>query len=120
MPILVKRIYEPPEPTDGRRLLVDRIWPRGVSRQKAAIDEWVKDLAPSSKLRRWFAHDPARWSEFKRRYAAELENRRDLVEKIRSLAGDGVVTLLYSARDTEHNQAVALAEHLTSQGPASG
>ena len=110
--IRVKRIYEPPKPADGTRLLVDRLWPRGVSKEKAAIDSWMKEIAPSTKLRRSFAHDKARWQEFKRRYWAELDAREDLVAEIRALARKGPVTLLYSARDETHNQAVALAEYL--------
>ena len=112
----MKRIYEPAEPTDGYRLLVDRLWPRGVSRQSAALDAWMKEVGPSSELRRWFGHDAARWPEFKRRYRAELEFRQDLVTEILSLAADGPVTLVYSARDTDHNQAVALAEYIVAIG----
>ena len=112
MPIRVKRIYESPEPSDGHRVLVDRIWPRGVSRERAAIDEWLKEIAPSTELRRWFGHDPGRWPEFRRRYARELARQPDLLAHVRSLGSQGVVTLLYSARDREHNQAVALAEIL--------
>ncbi len=112
MEIRVKRIYEPPEAADGVRLLVDRIWPRGVSRESACLDDWMKEIAPSSELRRWFGHDASRWQEFKRRYAVELDTRQDLVAEIISLARDRPVTLLYSARDTDHNQAVALAEYL--------
>ena len=114
--IRVKRIYEPAEPTDGYRLLVDRLWPRGVSRQSAALDAWMKEVGPSSELRRWFAHDAARWREFKQRYGAELDSRQDLVTEIVSLAADGPVTLVYSARDTDHNQAVALAEYIAAIG----
>ena len=112
MNIRTKRIYEPPEPGDGYRLLVDRLWPRGVSRAGAALDAWMKEIAPSTELRRWFAHDVARWPGFKQRYAVELDARRDLVTEILSRARAGPVTLLYSARDTDHNQAVALAEYL--------
>lgn len=112
MKIRVKRIYEPPAEGDGYRLLVDRLWPRGVARQRASIDAWMKEAGPSSKLRRWFNHDVSRWQEFKRRYAAELDNRQDVVAEILSIASERPVTLLYSARDTGHNQAVALAEYL--------
>ena len=112
MAVRVKRIYEPPEPTDGYRLLVDRLWPRGVSRESASLYAWMKEVAPSSELRAWFGHDASRWQEFKRRYAVELGTRQDLVAEILSLARDRPVTLLYSARDSDHNQAVALAEYL--------
>ena len=110
--IRVRRIYEPPRPTDGHRVLVDRLWPRGVSKERAAIDTWMREIAPSTDLRRWFAHDPARWPEFKRRYFAELRGHGDLVAEIVTLARRRRVTLVYSARDTDHNQAVALAEFL--------
>ena len=119
MEIRGKRIYEPPEPGDGYRLLVDRIWPRGVSKQSASLDSWMKEVGPSTDLRRWFAHDASRWGEFKRRYAVELAGRQDLVAEILSLARDRPVTLLYSARDTDHNQAVALAEFLAAKANAS-
>ena len=115
MAIRVKRIYEPPDPTDGYRLLVDRLWPRGVSRESASLDAWMREVAPSSELRRWFGHDASRWQEFKRRYAVELGTRQDLVAEILSLARDRPVTLLYSARDTDHNQAVALAEYVAAK-----
>jgi uncharacterized protein YeaO (DUF488 family) len=114
--IRIKRIYEPPEPVDEYRLLVDRLWPRGVSREGASLDAWMKDVAPSSALRRWFSHDASRWQEFKRRYAVELGARQDLVDEILLLARDRTVTLLYSARDPHHNQAVALAEYLDAKG----
>ena len=111
--IHVKRIYEPAEPADGYRLLVDRLWPRGISKQRASLDAWMKEAGPSAELRRWFGHDVSRWLEFKRRYGAELDSRQDLMAEILALANAGPVTLLYSARDTDHNQAVALAEYLT-------
>ena len=115
MEIRVKRIYEPPEPADGYRLLVDRLWPRGVSRESASLDAWMREVAPSSELRRWFGHDASRWQEFKRRYAVELGTRQNLVAEILSLARDRSVTLIYSARDRSHNQAVALAEYLAAK-----
>jgi uncharacterized protein YeaO (DUF488 family) len=111
----VKRIYEEPAASDGYRLLVDRIWPRGVSRERAALDGWVKEIAPSTELRRWFGHEAARWPEFKRRYARELEDRSALVAEVLALARERRVTLLYSARDTDRNQAVALAEYLAGE-----
>ena len=115
MEIRVKRIYDPPEPADGYRLLVDRIWPRGVSKESASLDTWMKEVGPSSELRRWFGHDPSRWDEFKRRYAVELDARGGLVAEILARARDQPVTLLYSARDPDHNQAVALAEYLAAK-----
>ncbi len=110
--IRVKRIYQPPEPIDGYRILVDRLWPRGMSRDRASIDEWMKDIAPSNELRRWFGHDSSRWNGFKQRYATELVARKDLVQHILCLARRGQVTLVYSAKDIDHNQAVALLEFL--------
>jgi uncharacterized protein YeaO (DUF488 family) len=108
--IRVKRAYAPPEPGDGTRILVDRLWPRGLARAEAAIDQWPKDLAPSDELRCWFGHDPARWDEFRRRYRAELADRPEALQALRRLAAEGPVTLLFAARDEVHNNAVALAE----------
>ena len=115
MPIRVKRIYEPPDPVDGYRILVDRVWPRGVAKADASVDAWMREIAPSTELRRWFGHDASRWQEFKRQYAVELDARRDLAAKILSHARKGPVTLIFSARDPDHNQAVALAEYLADQ-----
>ena len=105
----LKRAYEPAAGSDGRRILIDRLWPRGVSKRRAAIDEWMKDIAPSTQLRRWFAHDPARWPEFQRRYKRELAERRDELRRIAALASRGRVTLVYAARDEAHSDAVVLA-----------
>ena len=105
----LKRAYEPAAGSDGRRILIDRLWPRGVSKRRAAIDEWMKDIAPSTQLRRWFAHDPARWPEFQRRYKHQLAERRDELRRITALASRGRVTLVYGARDEAHNDAVVLA-----------
>jgi uncharacterized protein YeaO (DUF488 family) len=105
----LKRAYEPPARSDGRRILVDRLWPRGLSKESAAINEWMKEIAPSAELRRWFGHDPERWLEFQRRYRQELRARDDLVREIAKLASRGRVTLVYGARDEEHNDAVVLA-----------
>lgn len=105
----LKRAYEPSSPADGLRILVDRLWPRGLSRKKAAIDEWTKDVAPSAALRQWFGHDPAKWPEFRRRYRRELTAHRDIVRRIASLARRRRVTLVYSAKDEDHNDAVVLA-----------
>lgn len=105
----LKRAYEPALRLDGYRILVDRLWPRGLSKAKAAIDEWMKDIAPSAELRRWFGHDAERWREFRRRYERELRTREDLVREIAALAERRRVTLVYSARDEAHNDAVVLA-----------
>jgi len=105
----LKRAYEPQSRGDGRRVLVDRLWPRGVSKERLAIDDWMKELAPSAGLRRWFAHDPAKWVEFQRLYKLELEARMDLVDRLAGYALGGRVTLLFAARDQIHNDAVVLA-----------
>jgi uncharacterized protein YeaO (DUF488 family) len=105
----VTRAYEPAASTDGRRILVDRLWPRGLSKQRVAIDDWMKELAPSTKLRRWFAHDPTRWREFQRRYTRELRAHSDLVDRLAALARRGRVTLVFAARDEQHSDAVVLA-----------
>ena len=115
MEIRVKRIYQPPEQADGYRLLVDRLWPRGVSTKRAYIDAWMKEAGPSTKLRRWFGHDRSRWLEFKRRYHTELDANQTLVNQMLSIANNHPLTLLYSARDPNHNQAVALAEYLATR-----
>jgi len=108
----LKRVYEAPSADDGARVLVDRLWPRGVSKAKAALDLWLKDIGPSTELRKWFDHDPAKWSGFQERYAKELEGRTDLVEALRQKERLGTVTLLYAARDEVHNEAVALKAFL--------
>jgi uncharacterized protein YeaO (DUF488 family) len=112
--VRIKRIYEPVEADDGQRVLVDRIWPRGVSRDRAALDQWMPEVAPSNELRKWFAHDPLRWDGFQTRYGLELAGSPHLEELV-ALAEAAPLTLLYSARDTEHNQAVALASILESR-----
>ncbi len=105
----LKRIYVPSKSTDGYRVLVDRIWPRGVSKEKAGIDLWMKEIAPSDQLRKWFGHDPKRWAEFQRRYQEELKAKAALTEQLRELEKTHrTVTLIYSARDDQHNQAVVL------------
>ncbi len=109
----VKRIYEAPAPSDGYRILVDRVWPRGVSKERAAIALWLKEIAPSTELRKWFGHDPERWPEFQKRYRRELRTKIDLADRIRQLEKEHhVVTLLFGARDEEHNQAVVLRDFL--------
>jgi uncharacterized protein YeaO (DUF488 family) len=110
--IRLKRVYEKPARADGRRILVDRIWPRGLTKREARVDEWLKEIAPSTGLRKWFAHDPARWKEFKKRYAEELDDQRDQVEYLARAAKQHTVTLLFGAKDTEHNNAVALKEYI--------
>jgi uncharacterized protein YeaO (DUF488 family) len=110
--IRVKRIYDPPERKDGARVLVDRLWPRGVRKETAELTAWLKDIAPGAELRRWFGHDPARFAEFSRRYRAELSANKDAVGRMDDLAKSGPVTLLYAAHDEEHNHARVLAEYL--------
>lgn len=114
MSIVVKRAYEPPGAHDGRRILVDRVWPRGVSKDELRLDAWHRELAPSTTLRKWFGHDPQRWTEFKKRYTAELRRAelQDTLHELTSLAKRGKVTLLYGARDEEHNQAIVLRDYL--------
>lgn len=111
--IRLKRAYEPPSPEDGTRILVDRLWPRGIRKAEAAIDRWLKDIAPSAELRRWFGHDPERWGEFQRRYGAELAVHPELLDELRETALARRVTLVYSARDELHNDAVVLRAVLT-------
>jgi uncharacterized protein YeaO (DUF488 family) len=109
----IKRVYDPASPEDGKRILIDRLWPRGLKKEEVRIDEWLKEIAPSDELRKWFSHDPSKYQEFKKRYTKELEQKRELVEQIRNLAKKGTVTLLFSAKDTEHNNATALKELLS-------
>nr|WP_220789870.1 DUF488 domain-containing protein [Gluconacetobacter johannae] len=108
----VRRIYDPPDPDDGARVLVDRLWPRGVGKDRAHLTLWLKEIAPSGELRKWFGHDPARWNDFQQRYRAELDANPSAVDRIVTLAGQGPVTLLYAAKDTQHNEAVVLAAYL--------
>jgi uncharacterized protein YeaO (DUF488 family) len=112
MKISAKRIYDEPSSKDGVRILIDRLWPRGLSRKTARIDEWLKDVAPSDVLRRWFGHDPIRWKEFQRRYFAELDTKPGVWLGVLERARNGPVTLLYAARDPEHNNAVAFRTFL--------
>ncbi|HZT27885.1 MAG TPA: DUF488 domain-containing protein [Pseudolabrys sp.] len=106
--VKLKRAYDAPKAADGKRVLVDRLWPRGVKKADAAIDEWIKDIAPSTALRKWFGHDPARWGEFRVRYRAELKRKPEQIERLRACARRGPMTLVYSARDEDHNDAVVL------------
>jgi uncharacterized protein YeaO (DUF488 family) len=106
--IRLKRAYQPAAADDGTRILVDRLWPRGLKKSEAAIDRWLKDIAPSTALRQWFAHDPARWPEFRRRYRSEIRRHPDQLAELRALARNGPVTLIFSARDERRNDAVVL------------
>jgi uncharacterized protein YeaO (DUF488 family) len=110
--VRLKRAYDPAEPADGHRVLIDRLWPRGVSRERAKLDAWEKDLPPSTELRQWFGHDPSRFPEFRRRYIEELRDKRPRLTALRRQAREGTLTLIYSAHDSEHNDAVVLAEVL--------
>jgi uncharacterized protein YeaO (DUF488 family) len=110
MDVRVKRVYEPAERSDGYRILIDRLWPRGVSHERARLDAWERDLAPSAALRDWFGHQPDLFDEFRRRYISELREHRSLLSRLRQRARHGTLTLVYAARDTEHNDAVVLAE----------
>ncbi len=112
MTINLKRAYEEPDKTDGTRILVDRLWPRGLTKEKAAIDLWLKEIAPSTELRKWFAHDPEKWKGFRDRYRKELKDHPEEVEQIREMAKVGTVSLIYGARDQEHNEAVVLKDFL--------
>jgi uncharacterized protein YeaO (DUF488 family) len=114
--IRLKRAYDPSSPDDGRRVLIDGLWPRGLRKAEAAIDCWLKAIAPSAELRQWFNHDPRRWSEFRARYRSELASHPDLLGELRALARDGPLTLVYGARDQHHNNAVVLREMLTQGG----
>jgi uncharacterized protein YeaO (DUF488 family) len=108
----LKRAYAPVSPEDGVRVLVDRLWPRGVRKADAAIDRWIKDIAPSTELRQWFGHDPDRWPEFRRRYTRELRQHADVLDELRGLASRSTVTLVFGAHDEEHNDAVVLRDVL--------
>lgn len=110
--IRLKRAYEPHSASDGTRILIDRLWPRGVTKRAAAIDRWLRDIAPSTGLRRWFRHDVDRWDEFRRRYRAELKEHGEQLDELRRLARKGPITLVFGARDEEHNDAVVLRQFL--------
>jgi uncharacterized protein YeaO (DUF488 family) len=106
--IRLKRVYEKPSRADGLRVLVDRLWPRGLSKERAGLHVWFKEIAPSPELRKWFGHDPTRWKEFQRRYLKELEGKDDLVRQLRQRSREGMTTLVYAARDEQHNGAIVL------------
>ena len=112
MAIKVKRVYDKPAKSDGHRVLVDRIWPRGLTKSELRIDEWLKEIAPSTGLRKWFKHDPAKWNQFKKKYAAELKEHREEVGKLARRSRKQSVTLLFGAKDTAHNNALALKEDI--------
>jgi uncharacterized protein YeaO (DUF488 family) len=112
MDVRLKRAYEPATASDGYRVLIDRLWPRGISHEQAHLDEWVREIAPSTELRQWFGHKPDRFEEFRRRYVAELATQTRTLREMRKRARDGTLTLVYSARDSEHNDAVVLADVL--------
>ena len=114
--IRIKRAYEPAAHDDGARILIDRLWPRGVKKEALALDQWAKELSPSTELRQWFGHDPALWEEFRQRYAAELRPHADLLESLRALARKGPITLVYGAHDEAHNNAVAMRGFLLAPG----
>lgn len=118
--IQVKRIYDEPEAAkrdDGYRILVDRLWPRGLSKERAKVDLWMKEIAPSDQLRRWFSHDPQKWDEFQKRYARELSGKKEALDRIREIEREkGRVTLLFSSKEERHNNAIALRDALRSQG----
>jgi uncharacterized protein YeaO (DUF488 family) len=110
--IQLKRVYEPPSKEDGIRILVDRLWPRGLTKKKAAVDLWLKDIAPTTELRKWFGHDPARWKEFQVRYRKELRADKEAVNLLKQKSKEGTVTLVYGAKDQEHNEALVLQQML--------
>ena len=112
--IKIKRVYDPVSADDGKRILVDRLWPRGIKKEKAHIDEWVKEIAPSNELRKWYSHDPAKWAEFKKRYQQEIAGETERLKKIKAEARKQTVTLLFSSKELERNNAVALKEMLES------
>jgi uncharacterized protein YeaO (DUF488 family) len=112
MNIQLKRVYEESSENDGKRILIDRLWPRGLTKEKSRIEIWLKDIAPLTELRTWFEHDPSKWDDFKKRYRNELKNNSETVSKLIEQISQGKVTLVYSAKDKEHNNAVVLAEYL--------
>jgi uncharacterized protein YeaO (DUF488 family) len=111
-PLRIKRVYDPPAEEDGTRVLVDRVWPRGITKERAAADVWLKEIAPSTALRKRFGHDPKKWAAFQADYRAELDANEETVRRLEELAAKGTVTLVYGARDTTHNQAAALLEYM--------
>ena len=112
MNIKIKRVYEQPDKKDGERILVDRLWPRGLTKEKASVDLWLKEIAPSTELRKWFAHDPKKWKSFRGRYETEIRHNDDLIKVLKDKAREGTVTLIYGARDEKHNAALVLKQFL--------
>lgn len=108
----LKRAYDAPAKSDGRRILVERLWPRGISKQKAGLDDWIKDIAPSTELRQWYDHEIPKWPQFRKRYQAELKDKKDLLDQLRKQGRQQTVTLVYAAKDQEHNGALVLKEYL--------
>jgi len=115
MPISLKRVYEKPGLKDGKRILVERFWPRGLKKDEAKIDEWLREVAPSTELRKWFGHDPAKWDEFKERYWKELDKKKDIISKLAKERLENKVTFVFAAKDQQHNNAVALKEYIENQ-----
>lgn len=113
MKIQIKRVYEKPDAKDGFRILVDRLWPRGLTKEKVALDLWLKDIAPSTDLRKWFNHDPEKWKEFQKRYRKELKENKEAVDTLKEHLKKGTVTLLYAARDEAHNEAEVLKDYFS-------
>ncbi|MGO9611646.1 MAG: DUF488 domain-containing protein [Dissulfurispiraceae bacterium] len=113
--VKIKRVYDPVSPDDGKRILVDRLWPRGIKKEIAQVDEWIKDVAPSTELRKWFSHDRSKWQEFLRRYMLELGGKKDLIKRLRAEASKEPITLLFSAKDLDYNNAVVLKRVISKQ-----
>lgn len=111
MELRIKRVYAQPDKHDGRRILVDRLWPRGLTKEKAGVDLWLKDIAPSTELRKWFGHDRGRWEQFKERYLSELRGNREQIQLLKHELDKGIVTLVYGAKDEDHNEAVVIREN---------
>jgi uncharacterized protein YeaO (DUF488 family) len=112
MNIKIKRAYEQPDKDDGKRILVDRLWPRGLTKEQARVDLWLKEIAPSTELRKWFGHDPDKWKRFRGRYETEISHKDDLINMLKRQAGEGTITLIYAARDERHNEALVLKQFL--------
>jgi uncharacterized protein YeaO (DUF488 family) len=117
--VKIKRVYDPPVPDDGKRILIDRLWPRGLKKEGARIDKWIKELAPSTELRKWFNHEPEKWGEFRKRFFSELRGKRDAVDVIVNAARKGPVTLLFGSKEKRFNNAVALKEYIEAKMNAS-
>lgn len=115
MELNVKRIYEPAEKEDGYRILVDRLWPRGMAKEKAKIDHWLKEIAPTTELRKWFNHDPEKWTEFQRKYKVELKDNKAAIDFLKEKIEKGKTTILYAAKDETHNEAKVIAAYLSSK-----